>query len=403
MPKLRLTTKAIDKLRADPSGRATLYWDTELKGFGVLISAKTGTKSYIVQRDLRGGRTRRVTVGRTNVLSLEKARDRAQAILAEFYSGRDPKQLGGRVTLRTTFHDYLKARNTLRSTTKGEYRRAVEKHLEAWLDRPLREITPELIEAKHRVIAGETGEPTANSTMRVFRLLWNFQADRTELPANPVKRLKRQWFQVERRTRHVAAEHLGSFYAAVSALPNPIHRDYLLLLLYTGLRRREAASLDWESIDLRERIIRLGASRTKAGRKLDLPMSREVHAIFLERQRLGREKFVFPSDSRSGHIEEPKFPLRQVARASGVAVSVHDLRRTFITIAESADISPIALKGLVNHSLGNDVTSGYVQISVNRLREASQKVADRITALCGALVEGENVQTFPLAPAKVIG
>jgi len=30
------------------------------------------------------------------------------------------------------------------------------------------------------------------------------------------------------------------------------------------------------------------------------------------------------------------------------------LRRTFIMLAESTDISPLALKALVNHALGND-------------------------------------------------
>jgi len=64
-------------------------------------------------------------------------------------------------------------------------------------------------------------------------------------------------------------------------------------------------------------------------------------------------------------------------------VSAHDLRRTFVTVAEGADISPMALKALVNHALGNDVTSGYVQMTTERLREPAQRVADRLRALCG--------------------
>ena len=65
-----------------------------------------------------------------------------------------------------------------------------------------------------------------------------------------------------------------------------------------------------------------------------------------------------------------------------VAEGAHDLRRTFITVAESSDISPIALKALVNHSLGKDVTSGYVVMTVDRLREPAQKVCDRMAELC---------------------
>jgi hypothetical protein len=102
---------------------------------------------------------------------------------------------------------------------------------------------------------------------------------------------------------------------------------------------------------------------------------------------------VFPSPSKSGHVEEPKFPLALVAQATGVKVSAHDLRRTFITIAESADISPLALKALVNHALGGDVTSGYVITTVERLREPAQRVADRIKALCGIVpATADNVE-----------
>src|SRR5204862_3971680 len=126
----------------------------------------------------------------------------------------------------------------------------------------------------------------------------------------------------------------------------------------------EAAALRWDEVDFAERLIRLPATRTKAGRKLDLPMSSLVRDLLVARRAIGRDgPFVFASASRSGHIEEPKFPLNQVALATGIRISAHDIRRTYITVAESADISPLALKALANHALGNDVTSGYVQMT----------------------------------------
>ena len=86
------------------------------------------------------------------------------------------------------------------------------------------------------------------------------------------------------------------------------------------------------------------------------------------------------------------FLFKIVADKSGIRVSVHDLRRTYITVAELTDMSVIALKALVNHSLGKDVTEGYVQMTAERLREPAQRVADKLKALCGiARIEGENV------------
>jgi integrase len=120
--------------------------------------------------------------------------------------------------------------------------------------------------------------------------------------------------------------------------------------------------------------------RTKAKRKFDLPMSDVVRDILVARRALGNADHVFPGGGESGHIVDPG--LAAVATATGIAVSPHDLRRVYATAAERADISPIALKCLLNHSVGTDVTSGYVVMETERLREAAQKVADKIKALC---------------------
>ena len=45
-------------------------------------------------------------------------------------------------------------------------------------------------------------------------------------------------------------------------------------------------------------------------------------------------------------------------------------------VAESTEMSVYALKALVNHSLGGDVTTGYVQHSTERLRVPARRVAD---------------------------
>jgi integrase len=400
MARIKLTKSVVAKLEAPhPSGKQHLHWDTELIGFGLLASGVSSAKTFIVQRDLPNGKTRRVTIGRANVLTLEIARERAKATLATFYNGEDPKaKRPANITLRTTLAAYLAARKTLRPESIRSYRGGIERCLADWLDLPLRGITPQMVEDRHvslqqEVAAGgrHSGNATANSTMQSLRVLWNFARDRDAgLPPNPVARLKRGWFPVPRRERYVKDEDMTRFYTAVNDLPNAVMRDYLLLLLFTGLRRSEAASLTWTDIDFAKRTLTVSAARTKAGRKLELPLTDLVHDMLAARRKLGDAKWVFPSHGKSGHIEEPKFPLQQIAKATGVAVSAHDLRRTFITAAESCDISVMALKALVNHSLGSDVTGGYVQMTAERLREPAQKVCDKIKSLCRIGLENEG-------------
>jgi integrase len=261
----------------------------------------------------------------------------------------------------------------------------IERYLSDWLDRRLAEITGDMVEARHRsirdaVAAGGrgAGRATANAALQNFGSVWSFAAERhADLPTNPVARLRRQWFQIRRRERIVRAADLPAFYRAVYSLDSPVARDYMLLLLFTGLRRTEAAGLTWSDIDFVERVIRIPADRTKAGRKLDLPMTDFVRDLLVARRAAERGEFVFPSRSRAGHIAEPRFPLKKVAAACGVAISCHDLRRTFITVAEGCDLSAFALKALINHA-GADVTS-----NAERLRAPAQLICDRMKALCG--------------------
>lgn len=63
---------------------------------------------------------------------------------------------------------------------------------------------------------------------------------------------------------------------------------------------------------------------------------------------------------------------------SNVQFTVHDLRRTFITIAESLDIPAYALKRLLNHKMSSDVTAGYIMLDVERLRKPMQMITDHL-------------------------
>jgi len=73
---------------------------------------------------------------------------------------------------------------------------------------------------------------------------------------------------------------------------------------------------------------------------------------------------------------KPKRQIAKIVEKTDMPFAMHDLRRTFVTIAESLDISSFAVKALVNHKSGDDVTSGYIQLNVERLRKPMQTITD---------------------------
>jgi integrase len=165
-------------------------------------------------------------------------------------------------------------------------------------------------------------------------------------------------------------------------------------MLHTGMRRGEAAALRWADVDLVQKIIRVPAETTKAKRRLEFPMSTFVYDLLVARRAIGSVgDFIFPGPGATKHITSALNALAIVDEETDIRVSAHDLRRTFASVAESVDISWLVMKALLNHATGNDVTSGYVQMSIERLREPVQRVADKLLALCDvAPVAAKNVR-----------
>lgn len=86
---LKLTKREIDGLQSSGSKHGTVYWDSELKGFGIRVFP-TGLKTFVVKFRTRGGRQRWLKIGTFGALTAEKARDRAKLELAKVIDGEDP-------------------------------------------------------------------------------------------------------------------------------------------------------------------------------------------------------------------------------------------------------------------------------------------------------------------------
>lgn len=384
---IKLTKTAVDEAEPLTEGGATrqkLYMDTELKGFGLCVGATS--KTFFAQRDI-DGRTVRVTIGRHGVFTVAQARDEARTLLMQMSKGVNPnrekeKRRTASITVEKAVEAHLGSNKKRAERTKSGYAYLVKQYLGDWEKRPLKEITRKDCRDKHKKIGEVNGPYAANSVFRVFRAAYNTALKVNEdLGVNPTIAI--DWFPEERRKAAIPSGKLKAWYAEVMALANPVRRDYLLFVLFSGLRREDAATVRWEHVDWEERALLIPSP--KGGKAFMLPLSRTLLALVRRRQRCLKTNtafpnsgWVFPADSESGRITEPREEL-------GVKFTVHGLRNTFITVAESLDISPYAIKMLVNHATPDrkDVTAGYITPEVQRLRQPIQAVADKLRALCG--------------------
>ncbi len=90
-----------------------------------------------------------------------------------------------------------------------------------------------------------------------------------------------------------------------------------------------------------------------------------------------------------------------VIKETGIQFTVHDLRRTFITIAESLDIPAYALKRLMNHKMNNDITAGYIIVDVERLRKPMQIITDYTLKCMNLIPSAEVINLSPHTQERI--
>jgi len=419
MPKLKLTKSGVEKLpyfqpSPDHSKNQELYWDTELAGFGLRITGSS--KAYIVEKRVNG-RTVRSRIGRHNQIPTEKARKMAQVLILDMSNGKDINAIkrasdGESITLGDAFKDFVESRD-LKDKTIHDYGLSMKNAFKGWNRKRLLDITRDMIKKKYSQIKKDAesrylrrskdgglspdkevmekrGNAQANLDMRFLRSLMNFASgqyeDRNGQPLvkdNPVTVLTKtkSWYRVDRRQTIIKSHELSAWFAAVNNLNGRQVKDYLTLLLFTGLRRQEAMKLQWDQVNLKAKT--LTVIDTKNRNPLTLPFGTFILKLLKDRKsKATNSLFVFPGSGKTGHLVESKYQTAQVTKESGIKFCLHDLRRVFINTAESLDVSSFAVKQLVNHSTGSDVTGGYLVPDPERLRRPMERIEAHLLRLC---------------------
>lgn len=397
MPSIKIT-KANLKNIVNPTAGQVDYFDTDLAGFGVRATKEALT--FFVRSRQRGTTKKPfIPIGTFGLFTCEQARSEATTYLQKLKAGIDPhpdrQQKVETITVSGLYRQYMSTKKTLAPATTRQYDAWMDNHFKDWQTLPADTITGSMVLDRLERMEIINGKVQAINAVKLLRGLFRFgMALHPEtIKTNPVDGVRevreRDWAKKKRRTTFINPEDLPVWFKAVEAYDNPKGRDYLLLLLYTGLRRNEAARLKWSEIDFRNKTFSFIPEKKRGDEPEDnrviMPMSEQLHRLLLKRRSAGYEnEYVFPGKFPSPFLSNPDNYKRDIVKASGVQFCHHDLRRTFITIAESLDIPHYSLKALLNHSMGNDVTGGYIQITADRLRDPMQKIADRITELVTA-------------------
>jgi len=391
------TIKELNNLSAPKQGSRDTYHDTNVAGLTLRVTS-TGVKSFVIRKRING-KPVMTALGRYPAMTITQARVAARETLNVFSSGVNPnnKKIEQRVksiTLQEAMQDYIACRkHALKAKTIRDYQIIFNSYLSEWANKELVNITRSMVVKKHTTI-GDKSIYRANATMRLLRAIFNFAMseyeDSNDIPIishNPVQKIRRNWFRESVRTNIIEPNDLKDWFTAVNALPsdksNISHkntsetvRDYLILLLFTGLRPSEGINLEWDNIDFKNKLLNI--EDTKNREDHTIPLTKYIIDLLKARKKSSLGRFVFPGYNPDKALVSPNRQVKKVIKESDVQFLLHDLRRTFATYADSLEIKHTTIKRLMNHK-SNDVTlTHYIHQSTETLRKPMQLITDYI-------------------------
>ena len=386
MAKLRRTTisrSTVEKLKAD---KDTVFWDSELLGFGVRVYP-TGRKVYVVQTRTGGENGKRVTVGRHGVITPEEARRRAALIVSRIKAGEDPIPEPLAVTKGPTVADlaavYLEeiVEVRLKPASAKVYRSVIGKHVLPALGRkPALSVDHAAVSALHHSLAATPS--AANRAVEMLFRIYRAAEERELIPegSNPCRQVsmnrprRHERFLTDREFRRlgrVLDEEEGNggsrMYAAMA----------IRLLLLTGCRKNEVLNLRWDHVDLEAREMRLGDSKTGPRRMQLSPAAAELLARI---PRVEGNPHVIPGmrpGSRLSELQRPWIRIKERARLQDMRL--HDCRHSFASRALALGESLPAIGRLLGHSQVQ-TTARYAHLARDSVRESALRVSSRIEA-----------------------
>jgi integrase len=408
---MKLNKRTVDSIALPGKGQ-TFVWDDELKGFGIRLNPVG--KTYVVQKRV-SGTLRRVSIGPHGVLTVEQARKKAAEELVKMLNGIDPAEEKARKmayakTLQELAEDYIQAHRDLKLRSIADIRRHVDRSFSSWKNRPVVEITREKVAVRFRELS-ERSAAQANQSMRVLRALVNYARaayrpdNKPILVENPVDIISqtKTWNRVAPKSRKIPLDKVGIAWNVLQTLRTDpaqtvISRaaaDFVSFLMLNGWRLSDAAELTWDNVNLDEGWWHVEDPKNRI--PMTLPLSNEAIAILDARKK--DTPYVFASWGSTGHITVARRVTDKISSAIGTLVSVHDLRRTFVAIANASGVDFWKVKLLMGHKMAGDVTIHHYS-ETEDLRYLSDEINTIARWITTKALEAASDKVVPIRGVK---
>ncbi len=183
----------------------------------------------------------------------------------------------------------------------------------------------------------------------------------------------------EGRVRWISREQAELLIQTAQNEPKAQHlADFIRLALNTGCRSGELLGLEWQRVNLQERLLFLEAAHTKSGKRRSVPLNEMSRQAIVGRLRF-RTKYcptspwVFAREDGT-RIKAVKRSFKTACRRSEIEdFHIHDLRHTCAAWLVGVGVPLTEVRDLLGHA-SVVVTERYAHLSPDNVRAAVAKL-----------------------------
>ncbi len=374
-----LTKSDVDKLTKEPPARDVYAWDSGTTGFGVRVKP-SGVATYFIQYRNSHGRTRRLSLGKHGILTVDVARKLAIQKLAEVAHGEDPaaKRKAQRKApkVRDLAQHWLAVYAPRLSPRYVDNCRLliVTRIVPAIGDIAVADVTREACRRLHAEL--QTTPYQANRMLSLLHRIFQIPVLDELRSTNPATGIER--FREEPRNHFIARARLPDLIDALKRHPNQQSARAIYLLLLTGARLNEVLQAKPEMFDGDVWI--KPSAHTKQRREHRLPLSAAAASVVREQLAAAPGSvWLFPSPRASDRpLQNVKAVWADVLRETGLPHHrLHDLRHTHAAVLAGGGSSLLQIGGLLGHTQAA-TTKRYAGLEDHPLRAAVEKLASSL-------------------------
>ena len=360
-----------------------LTWDRDLPGFGVR-SYSTGRIAYMVQSRGPSG-SRRVTLGQHGEVMPEEARRLEARVIDRIKAGKKPLERKPEPEIEHTVAELAErclveyVDRQCKPATAIRYRRLLKKHIVPFLgEMPVRAVDRSHIAAFHHDLRKTRG--TANHVLwmlsRMFGLAetWGWRPKDT----NPCSLIRE--YKPNHRGRFLSREgylRIGRVLKEVEAkgLVNAPAIAAIRMLILTGCRSEEIATLRWDDVDRSSEQLRLRDSKTGPR---TVPLTPAAARVIAARPHVLSNPWVIPGRLNGRPLQNVNRSWCKVRERAGLEdVRLHDLRHSFASRALALGESLPMIGKLLGHARIQTMAR-YAHLAETLVRESAARVAASI-------------------------